>query len=45
MQIIDYTAKLPALQMVTDFEGTEEEIQAFFAINQEEFIYSNTFCN
>ena len=46
MQTIDYTAKLPVLQMITDSEGTEEEVQAFcFAINQEEFIYLIHFVN
>lgn len=31
--------------MITDFEGTEEEVEAFyFATNQEEFIYANKFC-
>ena len=45
MQAIDYTAKIQALPMITDFERTEEEVEAFYyATNQEEFIYANTFC-
>lgn len=45
MSTIDCTAKIPALQMITDFVGTEDEVQAFYiAINQKEYIFANTFC-
>ena len=44
MQAIDYTTKIQALPMITDFEGIKEEVEAFyFATNQEEFIYADTF--